>query len=256
MPRGNNQVEFSTIKLFFIFAGYLRTNTMLLHRNSLLAFLIVIVTLSTMQAQDVKESQTYQEQKKVYELGKKYGDVTISRNALYNLMAQDPSDASLLDSLAYMYYEYQQYTSCLLVCLDILKITPDHMAALEMSAVSYENIGLKDKALTAYESIYLRNSSIYTLYRIAVLQYDLDRPGESSTNIKILLEKEETKSAKIAMNTDQGTQQISLEAAVYNLKGLLETSQGQTESAKESYQQAIAIEPSFTLAKTNLEKLN
>ena len=229
---------------------------MSLHRNSLLVLLTLIISLVTIQAQDVKESQPYQQEKKIYELGKKYGDVSISRHALYSLLAQDPSDASLLDSLAYMYYEYQQYTSCLLVCIDILKTTPDHLAALEMSAVSYENIGLKDKALTAYESIYLRNSSIYTLYRIAVLQYDLDRSGESITNIKILLEKEETKTAKISMNTEQGTQQIALEAAVYNLKGLVETSQGQPESAKESYQQALAIEPSFTVAKNNLEKLN
>ena len=156
----------------------------------LLIFILVIISFSNSWAQDAKTSPAYQQQKTVYELGKKYGDVTTSRNALYNLVALDPSDASLLDSLAYMYYEYQQYTSCLLVCLDILKINPDHLAALEMSAVSYENIGLKDKALTAYESIYLRNNSIYTLYRIAVLQYDLDRPGESITNIKILLEKE------------------------------------------------------------------
>ncbi|GJM28209.1 MAG: hypothetical protein DHS20C17_08440 [Cyclobacteriaceae bacterium] len=208
------------------------------------------------QAQDVKESATYLQQMNVYKLGMKYADVTIARNSLYNLIAQDPSDASLLDSLAYMYFEYQQFTSCLLVCLDILKRNPDHMAALEMSAVSYSNLGLKDKALTAYESIYLRNNSIFTLYRIAVIQLDLNRTTESSTNVNILLEKEETKTSKISINSEQGAQQISLEAAVYNLKGLLESSQGQKESAKASYQQALAIEPNFELAKSNLEELD
>jgi len=224
-------------------------------RKYLLFILVAGISLTAAQAQDAKSKPAYQEQKSIYELGKKYGDVTIARNALYNLIAQDPGDASLLDSLAYMYYEYQQYTSCLLVCIDILKINPDHMAALEMSAVAYENIGLKDKALAAHESVYLKNSSIYTLYRIAVLQYDLDRPTESITNVNILLEKEETKTAKVGMSTDQGNKQISLEAAVYNLKGLIESSQGQTESAKASYQQALTIEPTFTLAQKNLEEL-
>lgn len=230
-------------------------NKMLSNYKLLLAFILVLTLGQPSQAQDVKQSEAYITQKNVYQLGVKYADVTIARNSLYNLIAQDPNDASLLDSLAYMYYEYQQFTSCLLVCLDILKRNPDHIAALEMSAVSYDNLGLKDKALAAYESIYLRNSSIYTLYRIAVLQLDLNRPTESITNINILLEKEETKTAKISINTDQGSRQISLEAAVYNLKGLVEASQGQNESAKASYQQALSIEPSFTMAKNNLEEL-
>lgn len=224
--------------------------------KSLFVLTLSLIFFQHAEAQDIKESEAYQRQKDIYQLGLKYGDAGIARSSLYNLITMDPNDASLLDSLAYMYFEYQQFTSCLLVCLDILKSNPDHQAALEMSAISYENLGLKDKALASYESIYLRNSSIYTLYKIAVLQLDLGRYGESMTNVNILLEREETKEAKLSINNQQGPSRISLEAAVYNLKGLVESSQGNEESARASYQQALTIEPEFTLAKNNLEDLD
>jgi len=229
---------------------------MKLFSKSLVAVFVLLAWFHTIQGQDVKESAAYQQQQKVYHLGMKYSDISVTRNSLYNMIALDPGDASLLDSLAYMYFEYQQYTSCLLVCLDLLKINPDNIPALEMSAVSYDNLGLKDKALTSYESIYLRNNSVYTLYRIAVLQLDLGRHTESMTNVNILLEKPETKESKVSVNTEQGSRQISLEAAVYNLKGLIEADQGNKELARASYQQALALEPDFALIKSNMEELD
>jgi tetratricopeptide (TPR) repeat protein len=230
---------------------------MKLFSRSLVFLTVLLAWFQCAHGQDVKESAAYKQHKTVYQQGIKYADITVTRNSLYNLIALDPNDASLLDSLAYMYFEYNQYTSCLLVCLDILKTNPDNIPALEMSAVAYDNLGLKDKALTSYESIYLRNNSIFTLYRIAVLQLDLDRHTESMTNVNILLEKQETKESKVSVNTEQGgSRQISLEAAVYNLKGLIEADQGNKEAARTSYQQALTLEPDFALAKSNLENLD
>ncbi len=223
--------------------------------KTLLVLLFILVASWSSSAQDVKESASYKQEKAVYQLGSKYADVEIARNAIYNLMAIDPSDASLLDSLAYMYY-YQKFTSCLLVCIDIIKMNPDHLPALEMSGVAYQNLGLKDKALTSYESIYLRNNSVLTLYKMAILQLDLNRQGESMTNVGILLEKEETKEAMVSINTQKGPSQISLTAAVYNLKGLIESSQENKEAARTSFQEALALEPDFTVAKNNLEELD
>ncbi len=222
----------------------------------LLLLLISLVYSNYANSQDIKESPSYKQHKAAYDQAIKYADVSVARNSLYNLIALDPGDESLVDSLAYMYYEYQQFTSCLLVCLDLLKRNPENLPALEMSAVSYEKLGLKDKALTSYESIYLRNNSIYTLYRMAILQLDLGRHTESMTNVNILLEKAETKEAKVSMSTDQGTRQISLEAAVYNLKGLIDAAQDNKEAARTSYQQAISLEPEFTVAKNNLAELD
>lgn len=220
-----------------------------------LSALILVGTLN-LNAQEVKESAAYQNEKLVYQMGLRYGDINIARNALYNMMALDRKDVSLLDSLAYLYYDYQKHTSCILVCLDLLKLNPNHLPALEMSAISYENLGLKDKALASYESLYLKESSIYTLYKVAVLQLDLDRLGESKTNVDILLKNDGIDEAKIAMNTQQGPKEISLKAAVFNLKGLIEIDQDQKEAAKASFNEAISLEPDFTMAKNNLAGLD
>ncbi len=211
---------------------------------------------TTVLGQDVKTSDTYKMQKDVYNLGIKYGDVNAARNALFTLIALDPNDYSLLDSLAYLYFDYQRHTSVILVCRDILSRDPNNLAAIEMSAISFENLSLKDKALEQYESLNLKNDNIYTLYKIAVLQLDLGRYVESNTNIGILLKNEEAQTAKIDMNTEQGPKEIQLKAAVYNLKGLLEDRQGQKEAAKASFNEALKLEPDFTMAKNNLEDLD
>ncbi len=221
-----------------------------------LALLLLLgMAAGPLKAQDVKESEAYQNEVLVYQMGLRYADVDIARNALYKMMAIDRRDASLLDSLAYLYYDYQKHTSCILVCLDMLKINSNHLPALEMSAISYENLGLKDKALESYESLYLKESNVYTLYKMAVLQLDLDRLGESKTNVDILLQNDKIQDAKIAMNTDKGPKEILLKAAVLNLKGLIESNQDQKEAARASFNEALSLEPTFTLAKNNLDSL-
>lgn len=221
-------------------------------------FVILITGMFALQgmSQDSTQSDAYTQEKIIYQLGLKYGDVNVARTALYKMLVMNPQNISLLDSLAYLYYDYQRHTSCILVCMDLLKINPDHLPALEMSAISYENLGLKDKALQNYETIYLKQNNYYTLYKIASLQLDLARYVESMTNVDILLKNQETVEAKITINTAQGPREIALRAAVYNLKGLIESSQEQKEAAKASFNEALAIEPEFTLAKNNLADLD
>lgn len=221
-----------------------------------LLFMLLSVSTMAQETKDVKESPMYQIENIKYQLGLKYGDVNVARNAIYGMLVMDPQNLSLLDSLAYLYFDYQRHTSCILVCMDLLKINPDHLAALEMSAISYENLGLKDKALDNYESIYLKQNNVFTLYKIASLQLDLGRYVESMTNVDIMLKNKEVQEAKITINTNQGTQDIALTAAVYNLKGLIESSQDQKEAAKVSFNEALSIEPEFILAKNNLAELD
>jgi len=227
-------------------------------KGLLLVMLFTMLSFSAQaqETQDVKESPMYKLENIKYQLGLKYGDANVARSALYSMLVMDPQNLSLLDSLAYLYYDYQRYTSCILVCMDLLKINPNHLPALEMSAISYESLGLKDKALENFESIYLKQSNIYTLYKVAALQLDLGRYLESMTNVDILLKNEEIKESKMTINTDQGTQEIAFTAAVYNLKGLIESNQEQKEAAKASFNQALSIEPGFALAKSNLAELD
>lgn len=206
--------------------------------------------------QQAEESEAYKTQLRVYQNALKYSDVAVAKNALYNMMALAPSNASLLDSLAYLYFDYQQYASSLLVSRDILARNPNNLPALEISAISYENLGVYQQALAAYESLYLKLDNPYTLYKIATLQFDLGRHTESKTSIDILLKNTDIDSLNVTINEQNNQQkQIPMRAVLLTIQGLNNVELNDKEAAKQNFQAALQLAPDYTLAKENLEKL-
>jgi tetratricopeptide (TPR) repeat protein len=221
--------------------------------------LITVFTTNASTAQEAtgKESEIYKRQIKVYQNALKFNDVSVAKNALYNMLAIDPSNSSILDSLAYLYYDYQQYASSLLVARDILAINSNHLPALEIQAVSFEKLGLYDKALSAYESLYLKRNNPYTLYKIGMLQYDLKRHNESKTSLEILLADKAVDELKVVLN-EQGSQEqkeIPMKAALHNFQGLNHVELGNKEAAKQSFEAALKLAPDYKMAKDNLGKI-
>ncbi len=205
---------------------------------------------------NVKQSDAYKNSKMVYDLAARYNDINVAKDALYQLISIDQADLSLRDSLAYLYLDTQKYPSCILVCNDILSISSTHQSALEMSAIAYENLNIKDKALEQYESLYLQNNNPLTLYKMAFLQYELKRYGESDTTIDILLKEKGLEEQSVVYNLENNQQQeIPIKASVLNLKGMLEKDRGNADVAKESFEKALEIAPEFHLAKQNVKEI-
>lgn len=206
--------------------------------------------------QQAEESEAYKTQLRVYQNALKYSDIAVAKNALYNMMAIAPSNVSLLDSLAYLYFDYQQYASSLLVSRDILARNPNNLPALEISAISYENLGVYQQALAAYESLYLKLDNPYTLYKIATLQFDLGRHTESKTSIDILLKNTDIDSLNVTLNEPNNQQkQIPMRAVLLAIQGLNNVELNDKEAAKLNFQEALKLAPDYTMAKENLEKL-
>jgi len=188
-----------------------------------------------------------------YAVAQRWGDYDVSKDALYDLIAEYPGNDSLIFSLAYFYYENQKHASCAVICNDLLARNPRNAPALELSAVSYEGLNLKDKALQSYESLFLMTSNNSTLYKMVSLQYDLKRYGESLTNADILLSKPQVDSLNVVFTDSKGnSKEHPLKAAVMNLKGLNLKAQGDTANAKKSFEEALKIDPAFEAAKQNL----
>ena len=205
----------------------------------------------------VRSTYDYQKNMAIYQRALKYNDVNAARSALYNLMALEPQNDSLLFRLSYSYFEEQDYISAILTSKDLLILNPESQAGLEIQAISYENIGAQDKALESYESLYLKNEDLTTLYKIAFLQFQLKRFSESKTTSEILLEKEAVGEMSLYFNTsDNQQQEIPMTASVYNLLGLINKAQNNTEAAKQQFNKALEIAPEFELAKNNLTELN
>ncbi len=256
-------------------------------KPSVLIFLACSLIVSVAQAQSKKKSKTEtvapqpQPEPKLEELPKpqeqpnqvvnpmtehfykkyvtalQWNDNEVAKNALYDLIIENPQNDSLIFNLAYYYYENQQYPSSVLVSQQLLTRNPKNLAALEISAVGFEAMGVPDRSLQNYESLYLLTNNINTLYKMAFLQYDLKRFAECLASIDILLASKDLDASKVSYN-DGGNKpkDYPMKVAILNLKGMaVQEHLGDKVAAKKLYTEALGIAPDFTLAKENLAKL-
>ena len=221
----------------------------------ILVFGMLVMTEANAQT-DPKQNPEYQLNKNVYSRAIQYNDVVIARGALYKLIELDPNDISLLDSLAFLYFEYRQYASTALVCKEILEKLPKHPPALEMSAIAFENLGLGDQAIQNYESLYLIQNNPVILYKITYLQYQVKRYSEFENNAKTLIEDENTAELKVFFTGENNEQQeIPMRAALFNFRGLVAKENGNMEDATKYIDEALTIAPDFYLAKLSKQSL-
>jgi tetratricopeptide (TPR) repeat protein len=194
---------------------------------------------------------------KKYVTALQWNDYVVAKDALYDLIIENPQNDSLIFNLAYFYYENQQYASTVLVSQQLLARNPKDINVLEMSAVGYESMGIADKALQNYESLYLLTNNIGMLYKVAFLQYDLKRYAESLASIDILLANKEVDSTKVIFNdVENKPKEYAMRVSVLNLKGLVTLDHfGDKAAAKKAFDDALAIAPDFIPAKQNLAKV-
>ena len=127
---------------------------------------------------------------------------------------------------------------------------------LELSAASFEGLGILDRALQNYETQYLLSNNVLTLYKIAFLQLELSRFEEGLTNVEILLAKPEANTIMIGFNDTKDTlKDFPMKLPVMNLKGLILEGKGVKAAAKKMYEEIIKLAPDFKPAVTNLAEL-
>ncbi len=199
----------------------------------------------------------FQRQAFIYGMAKKYGDADMTKSALYNILAMNPNNVSILDSLALLYFEYQEYASAAIVSQDIIALNPDDMLATEIAAVSFENLGVKDRALPYYEKLQMSNNNISLLYQIAFIQYELNRLIEAKSNIEIILADPQIENVTLLFSkTQTETQEVPLKAAIHRLNAMIAQSEGNIEEAKNQFNKALEIVPDFEVVKIQMQSLN
>lgn len=230
--------------------------------KSILTFFLLAIAFS-LKAQDstgVKQDSRpaiYWLYHNNYNLASRYNDMEVAKSSLYSLINIEPQNDSLRFSLAYMYFESQSYPSTILVCMDILSRIPTHPPSLEMTAISYEELGLKEKSLTNYEQLYLATDNLETLYKLSFLQYDLERYDECEVNIDILMKDPEIDNKFMKFQLSEIVEkEFSLRVAILNLRGLMLKAKGDKEGARESFNRVLAIAPDFVFATNNLAELD
>ena len=230
-------------------------------RKLLFAALMVSGFLATSQnlEQPAADSIPLELQKKIfmYNASRSYNDALVNRVSLYLLLAENPNNYALRDSLAFLYLQQQEFASAALVAQEVADLVPGDMFAAQIAANSLERLGVKDRALGYYERLSLNESdNLNYLYKIGFLQYDLKLYEEAITTAKRLSEKEGAENVQLVFPTaDEQGQEVSLRLAAIRLMGMVEEVRGDKEKAGEYYKAVLKEMPGFEVAKQQLDGL-
>ncbi len=219
-------------------------------KKTVFTILSILLVSGSLLAQDAFDAQS-----KVYKAALKNYDLQAATIALYNMAALKPERTDLQDSLALLYFAGERYPQAYLIGEEILKANPKRTDMLELVAVSKQNLGLIKEALADYEKLYAGDKSVYYLYQISTLQYQLKRYGECVASLDQIIANPESDKQKVNIRVQNGSQDIPMKAAALNVKGICAVELNQDAAAIDNFNKALAISPDFVLAKGNLESL-
>lgn len=190
----------------------------------------------------------------VYRNGLAYGDLLTAKHALYEMIAINPANKNLKDSLMLVYFRLEAFPQSILLSKEILADKPDDALVLEVKAISEQNLRLTKEALETYEKLFAKSKDLYHLYQIGVLQYQLKRFGESTLSLSQLIKAEGVDKKEIVITNANGqSQKVSMKAGAFNILGVQSLETNALQEAKAYFQEALKIAPDFDLAKGNLK---
>ena len=215
-----------------------------------LSALLTVITLFAQANSDISREQSILKQALIY------GDSDVATNTMYQIIAKEGATSTYKDSLAYLYFSGRRYSSCFMVCTDILSKNSDKQDILEMQAISLENLMAFEKAAQVYAKLVTKSNNNYHAYKLANLYYALKKYDMAQGAIQKAQQLKDNGEVKVTYAINQNySQEVSLLAAISNLKGLIETALDKKDAATASFQKALELQPDFVLAKENLEAI-
>ncbi len=215
--------------------------------------LIVLVVSGFSQAQTkselVKHFEAYYNQMKAQ------GDVQGVINGLTHLNILNPNQA-ISDTLAYMYMSNNKYVQALNT-IGIENKANDSEIATEIKAVSLKALNQADKAIPHFEKLFAKSPNLLIAYELADLYIQVNKLEKAleKTEYGITNSKDDV---GITYYETQYPYQVKSKAAFTCLKGLIKFRENQTaniDAAITLFDQALAMEPNFNLAKISKEAL-
>ena len=215
-----------------------------------------ILLSSSVMFKSYSQISEFDLQNSIYKKAKSYNDPSVAINSLYKMIAIQPENVLLKDSLMREYLTISQWAPSYMISREILAMQPNNLFALEVSCISLQNLGLKQQALNEYESLYLKSDRIDILYTISFLQFELKNFTESLTNLDILINNSETEEMSVSVSkSDNSVQEVLIRAQLNYLKGLIYLEQSKNEDAKKYFNIALTISPDFQNAIDRLKSI-
>ena len=214
---------------------------------------ILMLSVSSLSFGQTEKEEAIKRARDKYTRSIKYNDFAVAKDAIYDLLVLEPANISYLDSLAYMYFEFRQYASAALVSRDALNRNPQNRLMLQIGAKSLDELGAKDQSLKMYETLYNISDDAFVLFEIAQKQLELKKLDDAMINTELLLGKRVVEGSNVYVTTAGGEEvEAPFKAVIYNLQGLIARAQGNEESAKKYFNNALKLAPNYALAQENL----
>lgn len=184
----------------------------------------------------------------------KYNDVSTAILACHYLLAINPQNTALKDTLAMLYFESRSFLQTIMLAGEILQSNPENSKMLEIQAIAQQNLGLIKEALETYEKLYKKTNSLLHAYQIATLQFALKRYGECEATLAQIIQNSNSEKEKVnVIIGNQGQQEVLIKAACLNMAGVIYMEQNQDDKAKKLFEEALKIDKDFLLPKGNLD---
>ncbi|MGJ8551052.1 hypothetical protein [Winogradskyella wichelsiae] len=190
-----------------------------------------------------------------YKQMKKQGDTQGVINAMTHLNILEPS-VERTDTLAYIYLSERQYMQALNT-IGVDKNATDSDMNVEVKALALKNLNQPKMALEHFEVLNKRDPNVYLAYEMAEMKIQTNDLAGAKLNLSYALDNV-TDDMKRAFYEKQKPYETSMKAAIMYLKGLLTFSENKTaniDAALKFMNDALAIDPNFSLAKISREAL-
>ncbi len=189
-----------------------------------------------------------------YKEMKKQSDINGVINALTHLNVLSPS-VERRDTLAYVYANNNQHLQALNT-IGIEKNDADSDLAVKVKAISLKALNQPKRALEQFEVLYSRQPNAYLAYELADLKIQTgDNTGaQKDIEYGILNAKDDM---KYAFYERQQPYEVSLKAAFYHLKGLVQYNMNHEDidMAIATIDEALKLDPNFNLASLSKQAL-
>lgn len=189
---------------------------------------------------------------KTYNQALFYNDIAASINALQGYIAID-NNTAYKDTLSMLYFRAKSYVSALILAEEVTKANPDNIEAVGRSAECYDLLGDPKTAIGLYEKVVVKTKDPYSTYKLAVCQYQLKRIAECEASARAAIADTSSGKTGVLFSNDDGSQQaIPVNAAAYNLLGVLKMEAKNFALAKADFAKAIELFPKFIGAQSNM----
>ncbi|MCP9763713.1 tetratricopeptide repeat protein [Lacihabitans soyangensis] len=220
------------------------------------AFFLLISLMASAQVKPKNNIDLIKTPLAIYKQAKVYEDGTTAISALQEIIALEGRNSTYKDTLALYFYKMNKPLSCHLIAKELLEKKPTDLVLLELNALSLQQLNVTKEAITAFEKLFTLSKNKYHGYQLATLQFSIKRLSEGLSTITQTQTCKDLKDFELQFNLDKNqTQRVPLNAAIFNMKGLIAYELNDKESAKVAFDEALKISPDFELAKQNFNAI-